>query len=161
MATAIEIRGLKTAFGKNVIHENLNLTVEEGAVVSIIGGSGTGKTTLLRQILGLEKPAAGEITVLGVDRNTATPDELHALNSRWGVLFQRGALFSALTVFDNIALPLRELRGLPETLNHFLFGFLGFIFLICIRIANPKSLAGFSIVKCGGKLTVIHLLLMV
>lgn len=116
MATAIEIRGLKTAFGKNVIHENLNLTVEEGAIVSIIGGSGTGKTTLLRQILGLEKPAAGEITVLGVNRNTAASDELQALNSRWGVLFQRGALFSALTVFDNIALPLRELRGLPEPL---------------------------------------------
>ena len=92
MATAIEIRGLKTAFGKNVIHENLNLTVEEGAIVSIIGGSGTGKTTLLRQILGLEKPAAGEITVLGVNRNTAASDELQALNSRWGVLFQRGAL---------------------------------------------------------------------
>lgn len=116
MVAAIDIRGLKTAFGKNVIHENLNLTIEEGAIVSIIGGSGTGKTTLLRQILGLEKPAAGDITVLGVNRNTATSEELYALNSRWGVLFQQGALFSALPVFDNIALPLRELRGLPESL---------------------------------------------
>ncbi|MBR6000671.1 MAG: ATP-binding cassette domain-containing protein [Oxalobacter sp.] len=116
MAVAIEIKGLKTAFGKHVVHENLNLTIEEGAIVSIIGGSGTGKTTLLRQILGLEKPAAGEINVLGINRNTASSEELFTLNSRWGVLFQRGALFSALPVFDNIALPLRELRGLPEDL---------------------------------------------
>ncbi len=116
MGKIIEIQGLRTQFGKNVIHENLNLTIERGAIVSIIGGSGTGKTTLLRQILGLEKPAAGNIRVLGVDRSTASSDELRALNSRWGVLFQQGALFSALSVFDNIALPMRELRGLPEPL---------------------------------------------
>ncbi len=116
MEAIIDIQGLRTQFGSNVIHENLNLTIERGAIVSIIGGSGTGKTTLLRQILGLEKPAAGRIRVLGLDRSAASAKELRALNSRWGVLFQQGALFSALSVFDNIALPMRELRGLPEAL---------------------------------------------
>ncbi len=116
MANAIEICNLQTKFGENIIHDHLNLTIEEGAIVSIIGGSGTGKTTLFRQILGLETPAAGEITVLGVHRNTASVNELRALNSRWGVLFQQGALFTALSVFDNIALPMRELRALPEDL---------------------------------------------
>lgn len=116
MENIIEINGLKTQFGNNIIHEDLNLTIKRGAIASIIGGSGTGKTTLFRQILGLEVPAEGTIKVFGIDRLTATIREKRALNSRWGVLFQQGALFSALPVFDNIALPLRELRGLPESL---------------------------------------------
>jgi phospholipid/cholesterol/gamma-HCH transport system ATP-binding protein len=113
----VEIRGLSSVFeseGKRaVIHENLDLAVERGEVLSIVGGSGTGKTVLLRQILGLETPAAGEVHILG--------QRLEQLSgkgaaSRIGMLFQHGALFSAFSVLENIAFPLRELGTLPAEL---------------------------------------------
>jgi len=86
--------------------------------MSLVGGSGSGKTTLLRQILGLEKPTRGEVRVFGIPLHGSDRGQLHGLRNRWGMLFQEGALFSALTVFDNIALPLRELRTLDEELIH-------------------------------------------
>jgi phospholipid/cholesterol/gamma-HCH transport system ATP-binding protein len=113
----VEIRKLWTEFHtpdrKYVVHQDLDLTVYRGEVLSIVGGSGTGKTVLLRQILGLEHPARGEIRVMGED--------VHALGergaaSRIGMLFQHGALFSAFTVLENIAFPLRELKALPSAL---------------------------------------------
>lgn len=113
---AIEIRGLWTQFGSHIVHKDLDLTVKKGEIVSIVGGSGSGKTTLLREILGLQKPSRGTVKVLGVDIAKASMQEMRKLNDRWGVLFQQGALFSALSVFDNIALPMRELHGLPESL---------------------------------------------
>lgn len=112
----IEIRKLWTRFGRNVIHKDLDLMVQSGEIISLVGGSGSGKTTLLRQMLGLETPARGSVSVLGFDLARSTTDQLKELRRRWGVLFQQGALFSALTVFDNIALPMRELRVLPEIL---------------------------------------------
>jgi phospholipid/cholesterol/gamma-HCH transport system ATP-binding protein len=115
----VEIRGLRTVFdlpGRSfVVHEGLDFTVQRGEVVSLVGGSGTGKTVLLRQILGLERPAAGEIRVLG--REVAEAEQRGA-SSRIGMLFQHGALFSAFTVLENIAFPLRELRTLPRALVH-------------------------------------------
>lgn len=111
----VDIRGLWTVFdaptGQVVIHKDLDLTIQRGEVVSLVGGSGTGKTTLLRQILGLETPARGTITILG--RPVA---ELGARGaaSRVGMLFQQGALFSAFNVLENIAFPLRELKTLPD-----------------------------------------------
>jgi len=111
----IEIEGLRTAFGKHVVHEDLSLTVRRGEILTIVGGSGTGKTVLLRQILGLTAPAAGSIRVFGQGPRSGNARERFALRQRWGVLFQSGALFSALSVFDNVALPLRELRSLPES----------------------------------------------
>lgn len=113
---AIEIHGLWTQFGSHVVHKDLDLTVKKGEIVSIVGGSGSGKTTLLREILGLQKPARGTVKVLGIDVEKASVAEMRKLDDRWGVLFQQGALFSALSVFDNVALPMRELHGLPEAL---------------------------------------------
>ncbi|OZI72140.1 ABC transporter ATP-binding protein [Bordetella genomosp. 12] len=112
----ISVSGLRTAFGDHVVHDNLNLTVYPGEILVLVGGSGSGKTVLLRQIIGLSQPAAGEIRILGRDITTLTMRERRRLSERWGMLFQAGALFSALSVFDNIALPLRELRTLPEDL---------------------------------------------
>lgn len=112
----IEIRDLRTQFDDFVVHDGLQLTIAPGEIVSLVGGSGSGKTTLLRQILALEKPTAGVVKVFGEDINDADRTHLKQLCSRWGMLFQQGALFSAMTAFDNVALPMRELRTLPESL---------------------------------------------
>lgn len=110
----IEVIGLHTRFGDNIVHENINLTVNRSEVLTLVGGSGSGKTTLLRQMLGLGNPSQGSVKVFGYARNDCGHDVQKNLRQRIGVLFQQGALFSALTVFDNIALPLRELRLLQE-----------------------------------------------
>ncbi|MBC7945062.1 MAG: ATP-binding cassette domain-containing protein [Burkholderiales bacterium] len=114
MSVVISVAGLCTRYGKQVIHRDLDLTVLDGEVLGIVGGSGSGKTTLLRQMLGLDQPMRGVVKVFGYDLQTASADDLRRMRRHWGVLFQHGALFSALTVFDNVALPLRELRALPE-----------------------------------------------
>jgi len=113
-AAIIEISQLRTQFGDTVVHENLDLRIDAGEIVSLVGGSGSGKTVLLRQMLGLNRPAAGTVRVFGEDINHIGSERLQALRTRWGMLFQHGALFSALTVFDNVAQPLRELRVLPK-----------------------------------------------
>jgi phospholipid/cholesterol/gamma-HCH transport system ATP-binding protein len=110
----VQIRNLWTRFGRTVVHQDLNLDIYAGEILSIVGGSGTGKTVLLRQMLGLEHPSSGSVTVFGEDVSSASPEQLQRMRNHWGMLFQQGALYSALTVFDNIALPLRELRALPE-----------------------------------------------
>ncbi|KIF82994.1 ABC transporter ATP-binding protein [Noviherbaspirillum autotrophicum] len=112
----IQIRNLSTRFGQFVVHQDLNLEVRKGEILSLVGGSGSGKTTLLRQMLGLEQPAHGTVQVFGEDIHRASAAHLQALRNRWGMLFQHGALFSALTAFDNVAQPMRELRALPEDL---------------------------------------------
>lgn len=112
----IEITNLTTQFGDFVVHRDLNLTVERGQIVALVGGSGSGKTTLLRQVLGLEKPSKGSVKVFGTEISQAERDTLQEIRNRWGMLFQHGALFSALTTFDNVAQPMRELRSLPEAL---------------------------------------------
>lgn len=114
----IEVRDVWTQFGTHVVHRGLNLCVHPGEVLSLVGGSGSGKSTLLREILGLEQPTRGEIKVLGVSLQHGTPEQLQQLRNRWGMLFQEGAMFSALTVFENVALPLRELKALDEDLIH-------------------------------------------
>ena len=110
----VEVRGLWTVFGDHIVHRNLDLSVAPGEVVSLVGGSGSGKTTLLRQMLGLELPHRGEVWVFGVPLHGSDPGVLKKIRKRWGVLFQHGALYSALSVFDNIALPLRELHAFDE-----------------------------------------------
>jgi phospholipid/cholesterol/gamma-HCH transport system ATP-binding protein len=112
----IEVRNLWTQFGRQIVHRDITLTVYRGEILSLVGGSGSGKTTLLRQMLGLERPARGEVCVIGQALHTGSREELRALRNRWGVLFQQGALFSALNVYDNVALPLRELQTLDEKL---------------------------------------------
>ncbi|MBA4210295.1 MAG: ABC transporter ATP-binding protein [Parvibaculum sp.] len=114
----IEVEGLMTAFGDHVIHENLDLTVNRGEVIGIVGGSGTGKSVLLRTILGLKQPDAGRIRVFGIDLAELPEEERRLHERRWGVLFQDGALFSALTVAENIQVPYREhLHLSPELMD--------------------------------------------
>jgi phospholipid/cholesterol/gamma-HCH transport system ATP-binding protein len=112
----IRIDGLCTRFGELIVHENLTMAVRAGEIVSLVGGSGSGKTTLLRQVLGLERPAAGTVRVFGEDVHHVDAAGLQRLRKRWGMLFQHGALFSAMSAFDNVAQPMRELRNLPEDL---------------------------------------------
>ena len=110
----VEMHGLSTRIGGRIVHRDLELRVERGQVVGLVGGSGSGKTTLLRQILGLLKPAAGTVRLFGQDLGAAGQASQTAILRRLGMLFQGGALFSALPVFDNIAFPLRELKRLDE-----------------------------------------------
>jgi phospholipid/cholesterol/gamma-HCH transport system ATP-binding protein len=112
MNFVIELRNVSMRFGEHVVHEGIDLCIQRGEVLGIVGGSGSGKTTLLREMLGLQEPSSGEIHVFGHGLSKA--GDVNELRSRSGVLFQQGALFSALTVFDNVALPLRELRALPR-----------------------------------------------
>ncbi|MEO6352749.1 MAG: ATP-binding cassette domain-containing protein [Burkholderiaceae bacterium] len=112
----IELQDICMRFERNVVHQNLNLTVLQGEIVSLVGGSGSGKTTVLRQILGLQRPTSGSVRVFGADIARASAQQMQALRQRWGMLFQQGALFSSLTAFENVAQPLRELRTLPEDL---------------------------------------------
>ncbi|CAG0951933.1 partial Intermembrane phospholipid transport system ATP-binding protein MlaF, partial [Rhodocyclaceae bacterium] len=109
MNPVISIRGLSTRFGETWIHRGLDLDIARGEMVSLVGGSGSGKTTLLRQMVGLLMPAAGEILLFGEPLFGGGVARERALRQRFGVLFQHGALFSAFSVFDNIAFPLREL----------------------------------------------------
>ena len=108
LAPAIEIRGLCTAFGDHKVHENLDLTVRRGEVLGVVGGSGTGKSVLLNSIIGLRVPDAGSITVFGQELEHASRRNWNTLERAWGVLFQSGALFSNLTVRENVAAPMFE-----------------------------------------------------
>lgn len=106
-----------TRFGEQVIHRDINLMVRKGEILGLVGGSGSGKTTLMREMIGLETPSEGRISIFG--QRLASGGHIgKRLRDRYGVLFQGGALFTALTVYDNIALPLRELKLLGEELIH-------------------------------------------
>jgi phospholipid/cholesterol/gamma-HCH transport system ATP-binding protein len=115
-SVVIRVTGLTTRFGQHVVHRDLDLSVMRGEILCIVGGSGSGKSTLLREMLGLDKPTSGTIELYGVKLADLGAERLLALRRYSGVLYQRGALFSALTVFENIALPLRELHAFDEEL---------------------------------------------
>jgi phospholipid/cholesterol/gamma-HCH transport system ATP-binding protein len=111
----IEIEGLVNTVGANtILHRDLNLKVRRDEVMSLVGGSGSGKTQLIRVILGLKRPAAGKVRVFGVSWDDPNTKKVRDARRRMGMLFQNGALFSALTVYDNVAFPLRERGGLSE-----------------------------------------------
>jgi phospholipid/cholesterol/gamma-HCH transport system ATP-binding protein len=112
----IDMRKVATRFGAHVVHSDINLQVRRREVFAVIGGSGSGKSTLLREMILLQRPSAGSIRVLGVDLHDLADADALALRQRWGVMFQHGGLFGALTVLENIGLPLREHTDLGDAL---------------------------------------------
>lgn len=118
-ADAIRIRGLVNRFGAQTVHDGLDLDVKRGEILGVVGGSGSGKSVLMRSILGLQRPNEGEIEVLGVDARSDDPEARLHIERRSGVLFQDGALFSSLTVGENVQVPLKEhYAGLPDSLRY-------------------------------------------
>ena len=113
----IEVTGLKNQFGTQVVHEKLDFRVRRGEVMGLVGGSGTGKSVLMRTIIGLNKSREGRIVVFGRDMASLNREESRAMQTRWGVLFQDGALFSSLTVAENIGVPMNEHTALGATLR--------------------------------------------
>jgi phospholipid/cholesterol/gamma-HCH transport system ATP-binding protein len=114
--SVLEVEGIVTRFGRNTVHDGVSFALGRGQVVAIIGGSGTGKSVLLREIIGLLRPTAGTVRLLGVDVWTASAAELSRLRTRFGMMFQDGALFSSLTVAENVATPLVEHADVPPAL---------------------------------------------
>ena len=113
----IRVRGLTNRFGEQIVHENLELAVRRGEIYGVVGGSGTGKSVLMRSIIGLQRPEEGEIEVFGVPMLGSSQRDLQGVRKRWGILFQGAALFSTLTVAENVEVPLREFYPrLSETL---------------------------------------------
>ena len=132
----IEIEGLKNYLGGQWVHSDVNLTVEKGEIFAIIGGSGSGKTTILRSILMLLQPTAGTIRVFGKDISKLDENEANVLKQRWGMLFQHSALFSALNVLENIMFPMRELASLEKSFMQEL------AMLKLLLVGLPKEAAG-------------------
>ena len=114
--TVIRMRQVCTRFGNHVVHRDLDLDVRRGEIFAIVGGSGSGKTVLLREIILLQKPTSGVVEVLGQDVTQLSAEQAFELRKRWGVMFQHGGLFSALTVRENVGLPLREYSRLDDAL---------------------------------------------
>ena len=114
----IRVRGLVTRFGAETVHDGLDLDVLKGEVLGIIGGSGSGKSVLLRTIVGLNRPAAGRVEVFGTDLTAIGAEARRQFEQRWGVMFQDGALFGSLTVAQNVAMPLAEYYAMPRPLMH-------------------------------------------
>jgi phospholipid/cholesterol/gamma-HCH transport system ATP-binding protein len=112
----ISVRGLRNRFGEQIVHNGLDLDVQAGEIIGVVGGSGTGKSVLMRSILGLQPFEAGEIELLGRRTNGLDDDEWQNLQKQYGVLFQNGALFSSLNVTENIQVPLREHARLDKAL---------------------------------------------
>jgi phospholipid/cholesterol/gamma-HCH transport system ATP-binding protein len=140
----IQVRGLRTQFGRQVIHDNLDLDVRRGEVLGVVGGSGSGKSVLLKEIIGLMRPAAGSVQVFGSDITRLAGAERKQYMQKWGVLFQDGALFSSLTVGQNIQVPLKEYTDLSSSLIDEITGVkIGMVGLPSFACAKyPSELSG-------------------
>lgn len=115
----IVVEGLTNAFGEQIVHEDLDLRVKRGEILGVVGGSGTGKSVLMRSIIGLQNPAQGDIKVFGRSIIDSDPEDDIGIRNRWGVLFQGGALFSTLTVGENVEVPLKQFYpDISEKLRH-------------------------------------------
>ncbi|NNC36852.1 MAG: ATP-binding cassette domain-containing protein [Acidimicrobiales bacterium] len=113
LTAPVEARGLRTQFGTNVVHDNLHIRLNAGEILGVVGGSGSGKSVLLNTLLGLKEPDGGVIRVFGKERHSMSDEERRALDTRVGVLFQGGALFSSLSLRENVMVPMREHTDLP------------------------------------------------
>ena len=113
-AAVVEVDDIVTRFGAQTVHDGVSFAVGRGNLVAMIGGSGTGKSVLLREIIGLQRPTAGRVRLFGTDMWSAAPSELDAVRRRFGMMFQDGALFSSLSVAQNVAVPLREHTQLSD-----------------------------------------------
>jgi phospholipid/cholesterol/gamma-HCH transport system ATP-binding protein len=147
----VQLEHVHTRYGARVVHEDVNLAIGRGEGFGIVGGSGSGKSTLLREMIGLQRPSAGHVTVFGNALYQRSELDAAQLRDRCGVLFQAGALFTELTVYDNVALPLRELHALDETL-------IGELVLLKLRLAGldrsvqellPHQLSGGMVKRVG------------
>ena len=123
MDHVLEVQDLVTRFGAERIHDGVSFALRRGEMVALIGASGTGKSVLLKEVIGLLRPAGGSIRLFGIDVWRSSPAEMNGLRRRFGMLFQDGALFSSLTVAENIAVPFRENTELPMDLVSALVGF--------------------------------------
>ena len=123
METVLEVRDIVTRFRADVVHDGVSFAVRRGEVVALIGGSGTGKSVLLKEMIGLLRPTSGSVQLLGTDVWHSSEEQVNGLRRRFGMLFQDGALFSSLSVAENIAVPLREHTDLPDALIAPLVGF--------------------------------------
>jgi phospholipid/cholesterol/gamma-HCH transport system ATP-binding protein len=123
MDEVMRVGSLVSRFGEQTVHDHISFSIGRSELVALIGGSGSGKSVLLREVIGLLRPAGGRIELLGTDVWGAMPAQLNALHRRLGVLFQDGALFSSLTVAENVAIPLRENTRLPMSVIAPLVGF--------------------------------------
>src|SRR5689334_4583294 len=121
--TVLEVDNIVTRFGAQTVHDGVSFRVKRGEVVALIGGSGTGKSVLLKEMIGLLRPTAGRALLFGEDVWQLDEQHMNALRARFGMLFQDGALFSSLTVAENIAVPFREHTALPPALVAPLVGF--------------------------------------
>ncbi|MCI0365457.1 MAG: ATP-binding cassette domain-containing protein, partial [Phycisphaerales bacterium] len=121
-AEIIRMEHIWTRFGDNIVHRDISLSLQRSQILGVVGASGSGKTVLVREMIGLQAPSEGRVYLFGEPLQTADAERQQRLRNRCGVLFQGGALFSALSVFDNIAFSLRELRALDEELISHLVG---------------------------------------
>ncbi|RQH04686.1 ABC transporter ATP-binding protein [Paraburkholderia dinghuensis] len=147
----IEVRNLTKRYGRNLVLQHLDFDVRRGEIVTLVGGSGSGKTTLVRNILGLEKPTSGAIRLFGEDLTQIAPADIRLIRTRTGMLFQHGALFSSLSVFDNVAQPVRELGKVPaDLLRDIVMLKLEMVGLPCKHASKmPAALSGGMIKRVG------------
>ncbi|UVM24660.1 ABC transporter ATP-binding protein [Pseudomonas wadenswilerensis] len=140
----IEARGICNRFGTQSVHEQLDLDLNRGEILAVVGGSGSGKSVLLRSIVGLRRPNEGQVRVFGQDLSNASDEQRSLVERRFGVLFQKGALFSSLTVTENVALPLIEHAGLSRADAEHLAGVKLALAGLPISAADkyPSSLSG-------------------
>ncbi|MEW6521370.1 MAG: ATP-binding cassette domain-containing protein, partial [Thermodesulfobacteriota bacterium] len=142
-APHIEVRDLTMAYGDFVVQRDLSFTVNSGDIFVIMGGNGCGKTTLMRHLIGLQRPASGTVLYHGEDFWNAEPEERERMKRRLGILFQGGALWSSLTIAENVALPLGEYTALPaDKINEVVSFKLALVGLAGFEEFYPSELSG-------------------
>lgn len=151
MGTRIELKNVTNRFGDQVVHDGVSLTLEDHEILALVGGSGSGKSVLLRTILGLNKPQEGQVLIDGTDIYAVSDEDRLELQKKWGVSFQNGALYSGLTVIDNVALPLREHTGLsPDVIQDLAFLKLGMVGLDKEAASKkPSALSGGMVTRAA------------